>query len=1237
MKLRSFLPSVTAVTLAVSMSYTATSQAVVQSGPNGEPVNTVDATVGAKALAFTLITGDVAHATVNNRGEMLGARLVKADGTEVVSSTLQVGPNLYLIPAEAQPLVDAGKLDKELFNLTRLYQSGYDDERAEQLSVIVEYEDGVAPVQLRNSRMTHRFDVIDSATMSIDKDGIGESYSDLTSDNRIKSVWLDKVYQSMDVGLPSPTVPLTGALSAYQAGFDGTGVTVAVLDTGYDFAHPDLNGQVIDVQSFVWGSEGQDLDGHGTHVAGSIAGTGVASEGMYTGVAPGAKLLVGKVLNDNGSGSMSGILQGMIWAVESGANVVNMSLGASGGSDCVGPTVDMLEVLSEQALFVVAAGNSYVRQTVSTPGCSPKALTVGAIDRSGNTAEFSSRGPSIDGKTAKPDIASQGVDVVSASTGGISGNEYRLLSGTSMATPHVAGGAAVVLQANPELSPAELKAMLTSSVFDTDAPIMEQGAGPMDVARAVSQNIIGQPNLSLGNFYSPYEYDVVEKQITLSNISDSDITLHLKLKMIGDDGDTNVPAKLVKLNTRKVVVPAHGEANVPVTVDASAALRNSAYGTITGRLVGTSNQGDKVTVPVSVWFEEPKSELTITAFDRFGNPAESPSTVTLLNHEDQVVNRFGYTNGEVRLNVPSGRFSIVSSIMTRDEPTNQGLVESVSFMADLDRKVDGSTEVVLDARNASEIEFEAGNPIDMQGFSGGFTYDMSANDRLKAGAFDYAPKYVEAVYGWSHGYDENFNFAVTTRATTPMPELATSNGTAIEYLSPSLARMFNGEGSLEVVYAGDGSSQAFSEVDVEGKIALIDISTLLGQQAVYARNAGVAGLIANFPNSVGRHNSSSSSYDFPIITVTADVGEVLKQEMSEGPLELHWSGTAPESSPYAYSLAHQSSGKIKTGKVKVDESDLASITAQYFSQGDERIIYADVYAHVPGASGFYSTGTSQTILAPIERVEYFTPETLGWTNKVMPMRVNGGGSFDGPRVFSRGQSEETTWYKGPFGSSQLTNNTVLANRFNNEMKFSIPHFGDAAGHDSVAASGLRDRILSRIHVNGERVSPQANGMVALPDAPALVTIDAGFTRLAEFGIANQRIGVAHVTTWNFMTDSSMQGPQPVIVPSIDIPLDMDNTVAAGEPVTFSIEGLVDGLGSVPLSSVHVEYGYGTHRNTTWPRIEWQSVEALQSGDNWSVTIPNDSEAGQYVHLRVILSDYNGSTVDQTMVRAYLLK
>lgn len=1237
MKFKSILPRVTAVTFAVSMGYTATSQAVIHNSSGGEPVNKIDATVGAKALSFTLITGDVAHATVNSRGEMIGARLLTNDGSEVVYSTLQVGQNLYLIPAAAQPLVDAGRLDKELFNLTRLYQSGYDDESAEQLSIIVEYEDGVDPVQVSNSQITHRFDVIDSASLSLEKEEIIKSYEELARDSRIKSVWLDKVFQSMDVGLPSPTVPLTGALSAYQAGYDGTGVTVAVLDTGYDFQHPDLNGQVVDVQSFVWGSEGQDLDGHGTHVAATIAGTGIASEGLYSGVAPGSKLLVGKVLNDNGSGSMSGILQGMNWAVENGAEIVSMSLGAAGAADCAGPTVDMLEALSERALFVVAAGNSYTRQTVSTPGCSPKALTVGAIDRDGNTAEFSSRGPSVDGKTAKPDIASQGVNVVSASTGGISGNEYRLLSGTSMATPHVSGGAAIVLQAHPELSPSELKAMMTSSVADTDTPVMEQGAGPMDISRAVNQNVIGAPNLSLGDFYYPHDYEVIEKNLTLSNLSDSDVTLHLKLKMIGDDGDTNVPSKLVKLNTRKVVVPAQGQVDVPVTVDASAVIQNSAYGTITGRLIGTSSNGDKVTVPVSVWFEEPKSELTITAFDRFGNPAESPSTVTLLNHEDQVVNRFGFTNGELRLSVPSGSYSIVSSVMTRDEPTGQGLVESVSFLADLDRKVDGSTEVVLDARKASEVEFDASNPIEMQGFSGGFTYDMSANDRLKAAAFDYAPKYVENVYGWSHGYDEKFNFAVTTRATAPMPNLSTSNGTPIEYLSPSLARMFDGEGSLEIVYVGSGSFQEFSEADVEGKVALVDAQYFIHQQALYARNAGVAGLIANFPNSVGRHNSSVGSYDFPIITVTADVGEVLKQEMSDGPLELQWSGTAPERSPYAYSLAHQSSGKVQTGKVKVNDEDLASVTSQYFSQGDERIIYADVYAHVPGASGFYSTGTSQTILAPVERVEYFTPDTLGWTNKVMPMRVNGGGSFDGPRVFNQGQNEETTWYKGPFGSSQLTNNTVMVKRFNNEMKFSIPHFGDAAGHDSTAARGLRDRFSTTIKLNGERVRPQANGMVYVPESSALVTVESSFTRMAEIGSANQRIGVAHETTWSFMTDSSMQGAQPIIVPSIDVPSDLDNAIVAGEPATLSIQGLVDGLGSVPLSSVHVEYAYGTHQRTSWPVIEWQSVEATQSSGGWSVTIPNDSDAGQYVHLRVVLSDQNGSTVDQTMVRAYLLK
>ncbi|MGW2594216.1 S8 family serine peptidase [Streptomyces sp. NPDC001515] len=108
----------------------------------------------------------------------------------------------------------------------------------------------------------------------------------------------------------TPTVPLTGADAAHRAGLDGTGVKVAVLDTGIDADHPDLAGRIAATKVFVTGQDDRDRTGHGTHTASTVAGTGAASGGRYAGMAPGAELLVGKVLGDDGSGSISGIVQG---------------------------------------------------------------------------------------------------------------------------------------------------------------------------------------------------------------------------------------------------------------------------------------------------------------------------------------------------------------------------------------------------------------------------------------------------------------------------------------------------------------------------------------------------------------------------------------------------------------------------------------------------------------------------------------------------------------------------------------------------------------------------------------------------------------------------------------------------------------------------------------------------------------------------------------------------------------
>ncbi|MGC5568980.1 S8 family peptidase, partial [Streptomyces sp. FR-108] len=150
----------------------------------------------------------------------------------------------------------------------------------------------------------------------------------------IAHVWLDGVRKaSLD-----KSVKQIGADKAWAAGFDGKGVRVAVLDTGVDANHDDLKGQVVAAKNFSTAADASDKYGHGTHVASIVAGTGVKSAGKFKGVAPGAELLNGKVLDDDGYGEDSGILAGMDWAAEQGADVVNLSLG---GGDT--PDIDPLE------------------------------------------------------------------------------------------------------------------------------------------------------------------------------------------------------------------------------------------------------------------------------------------------------------------------------------------------------------------------------------------------------------------------------------------------------------------------------------------------------------------------------------------------------------------------------------------------------------------------------------------------------------------------------------------------------------------------------------------------------------------------------------------------------------------------------------------------------------------------------------------------------------------------------
>ncbi len=287
--------------------------------------------------------------------------------------------DLYVIPQDAQPLLQSGKLDRRLFDVTGLIRSGYHDDVRDNLPLIVTYQPGAAhraagTFNATGARITRELPAIGGAAMTAAKDeatdlwttiaGTGQSARANTAGG-IDRIWLDgKRQPALD-----QSVSQIGAPAAHQAGFTGRGVRVAVLDSGVDSQHPDLVGKVAQARNFTEEPEAADVVGHGTHVASTIAGTGAASGGRIPGMAPDAVLLDGKVCEVDGCPD-SAILAGMQWAaVEQRATVVNLSLGGPDGPE-IDPLEEAVNTLTAQTgtLFVIAAGNAGGDRTVGSPG-----------------------------------------------------------------------------------------------------------------------------------------------------------------------------------------------------------------------------------------------------------------------------------------------------------------------------------------------------------------------------------------------------------------------------------------------------------------------------------------------------------------------------------------------------------------------------------------------------------------------------------------------------------------------------------------------------------------------------------------------------------------------------------------------------------------------------------------------------------------------------------------------------
>ena len=348
----------------------------------------------------------------------------------------------------------------------------------------------------------------------------------------VKAVYPNlKVYATL-----TDSVPLINADDVWQLDKDGgnciqsgkdcltgKGITIGIIDTGIDYTHPDLGGCFGDGCKVAGGydfvnkdSDPIDDNGHGTHVAGIAAANGVLK-----GVAPDAELYAYKVMNSQGSGNSNNIIEAIGISVDLNENgipcenendyvdVISLSLGGSGNPN--DPNSAAIDNAALCAIPVIAAGNKGpYYESVTSPGTARKAITVGAIDKNSVAARFSSRGFARfneDGKyktLIKPDIVAPGVSICSAQwqdswddkkCEGFIDEEHVQISGTSMATPHVSGVAALLKQKHPDWNPEEIKEAIISTAESIGMPIEFQGYGKLDAFRVI--NFRGIPSIAL--------------------------------------------------------------------------------------------------------------------------------------------------------------------------------------------------------------------------------------------------------------------------------------------------------------------------------------------------------------------------------------------------------------------------------------------------------------------------------------------------------------------------------------------------------------------------------------------------------------------------------------------------------------------------------------------------------------------------------------------------------------------
>jgi subtilisin family serine protease len=1241
------------VTLALAGALLVVPGGAAQAAPAAAPRS---AAPGQTVQSVTLVTGDVVR--VVTRAD--GRRSVTIDpgpsGVVPQASISEVGTHLYVVPQSAIAMLAAHRLDLALFDVNGLIKQGYDDAHRASLPLIIDYGVGAvaaaraAVAAPAGARRTRSLSLLGDTAFDADKKHARQFWKSVTAaSSGAVRIDLDARVHLLDVAQPLQQIH---APQAWAAGYDGTGVKVAVLDTGYDPTHPDLAGKVALSANFSTDATIVDGNGHGTHVAGTIAGSGVQSGGTYKGVAPGATLLIGKVLGSDGSGADSQVLAGMQWAVAQHADIVSMSLGGDtgDGTDLLEQAVDQLSA-SSTTLFVIAAGNNGSSpSTITSPGAADAALTVGAVDSTDTMADFSSRGPRAGDGALKPDVVAPGVNIVNDRAAGTSLGDpvndwYTSLSGTSMATPHVAGIAAIVKQEHPTWTGQQLKEVIAASTVPVaNATAFDAGSGRADALAAVNQTVVTDASHNLGFFKWPHATLAPQTtQLTYANFGSTPATLAVSLA--GEDGSA-APVG-VTLGATTVTVPAGGTANIPITVDPTVGQPGAYSGVVTATVAGSAQ-----TVRTSVGYvlEDERYNLTVVVKPRTGTQS-SAHVVTISGLTDYSFDtRQSDASPAVQtftFRVPPESYAVgVTSFgLGADNATESVMDFNPSTNVSRDRTV------VLDESRTKLFDYRVDKPAVTEAAVLSTNWASPKGAYVGLRIFSTADRlYAAQISGDKGGVaDAELNYQLSQ----PEGEVLAAPGDVVglrPLTAPDTSVWWTAVPRLPAaaVFVNAGSTTALRLGRVKNAVALVSsaCADLTATSAALAE-AGALALVAYPAHGSTCAGTVTGTPALPGFSARPLGAKALLAEAGR-----RLPATTHASPQYAYDLATNWPHRVPAGAtLNGTGSKIAALVESVRSQATAPTPTLGAYELLTGwlpNLGSAVFGLSRRVPFP-STVTHYVSAAARWDKEVVIADQSNAAYADFNSIgttHTGGSATQDTWFGGPVGA--FASNAAydaygwlaMPNRQGDNMTMLVNTLTDSAGHNGAIL--YLDEFAAKVYQNGKLIvdafDPLMLNGFPVPSKIAHYKLDVLDTRANAFW----QLATSIHNVWGFSsgTPAADHAVLPLMNVQYKLPLSAYGTAKAGVAqqfaVTFSMPAEV---AAKPLISEKVQVSWDEGK--TWgPNavVRCTPMPADSAGGHPTrCAVAVAGHAPGKATLRVTATDTAGNSVTQTVVDAYAVE